>query len=60
MYFSRNKGLTYNNLHIQDTNKKDMKSGQGVSQESEKKDDEQRVPLENLQNYLKTIKVKKK
>lgn len=63
MYFSRNRGLVYNSplKHFPDLHEKtDIILGKGVSVQSEKKDDQQRVPLERLVEKLKNIKVKKK
>ena len=63
MYFSRTRGLVYNSPfkhfpHLDE--KKDIILGKGVSVQSEKKDDQQRVPLERLIEKLKNIKLKKK
>ena len=64
MYFSKHRGLVYNSMHhlpiISESPTKDILSGTGVSVSSEKKDDEQRIPLERLVQKLQSVNVKKK
>ena len=54
MYFSRYKGLTYKIPIFDDPQKKqEIKVGNGISRESEFRDEKERRPLENLVEKLK-------